>query len=254
MAQVERFNHLMRAHVTGPDCTRPGICPDSCCSIHIDIPRPLEEWYLDEGYLEPAGLLRRGPFGFQLAVDPVTIRCVLFDPVTRGCRVHFTGRKPPQCWVYPTGFEPGPRTCKAGHEWVFPHAPARAEAQALFRAYNARCLALGKEERERIAREVVARSSRGDLVNQLQDRAPATIAGYRIQARGVTLLPAEGRSLVLARLCREHPECQEEFLQCPRLCTPVAEELVATTLPRLAETVKRAPGTDTFTFRDLMDA
>ncbi|MHA1730589.1 MAG: hypothetical protein ACTSU5_01530 [Promethearchaeota archaeon] len=251
---VREFNDLMREGVVGPNCVAKGACDPvhNCCSIHIDVPRALVDLYLSRGELGEDQIIRRGPFGFELGVDPESIKCVLLDQSTGGCRLHSTGLKPPQCWIYPTGFDGGRKTCKMGHAWDFPDDRARERARELFERYNEIASRQGSEEWRRVAAwfddERILRAFQATLTRT----PPREVAGICLSFRTLEVLPSEGSSLSLKRFCDElRPNCDEVFLECPSTCSDVARAVVEYTRNRVKALVLAGSFRESFSFFDM---
>ncbi|GAB4321954.1 MAG: hypothetical protein Kow0069_26490 [Promethearchaeota archaeon] len=233
LSLVRLFNRQMRQGVRGPSCVGATRCPDDCCSIHVDVPRPLVAALAATGELDlERGVVRAGPFGHQLGVDASRVKCVLHDPETGGCRVHFSGLKPPQCFLYPTGFSRGPKPCKVGRRWTFPDTGLRKAANLTFQRYLALCLEWGDRERSRLAAglQVPGRGETAELQGKVAVLPPRMVAGLRLTSAGLVPLMAEGTSLSVRRFCATTSEgtCGStgEFLSCRRTCAPVASAVV----------------------------
>ncbi|HMF32923.1 MAG TPA: hypothetical protein VKK79_15985 [Candidatus Lokiarchaeia archaeon] len=229
---IREYNALMRDNTTGPNCVDPTQCRGDCCSIMIDIPRVLAELYVEQGWLSPGNLRRGGPFAFRLGVSARTAKCVFFDHDLNGCRAHFTCFKPPQCWIYPTGFDAGVKTCKKGYEWDIVDPAAAREAEILLEKYKT--LSLEEVEGEVpllkaswVKIEQTLRATLGNL-------PPRKFVGMTWGYTGLGVADAEGISLQARSACLQTvPDCPQDFIECERMCPAVIEWVLEQYAPKL---------------------
>ncbi|OLS13918.1 MAG: hypothetical protein RBG13Loki_2467 [Promethearchaeota archaeon CR_4] len=222
---IQRYNDLMQNNTIGPNCADPTQCRGDCCSILIDVPRALIELYMKEGWLEAGHVRRGGPFAFRLGVADNTAKCIFFDPQINGCRVHFTGFKPPQCWIYPTGFTKGEKTCKKGYSWDIINEEKARAAEILLEEYKK----FGIED----AREEVARlkadwaTLRLIVAKKLKMIPPSHFLGMTWGFEGLQPLDEAGFSLQIKRICKDGlPECEKDFMECAVMCERIVDAIV----------------------------
>jgi Fe-S-cluster containining protein len=222
---IQKYNAHMRGNTTGPNCVDPNQCRGDCCSIMIDIPRVLAELYVSQEWLEPGQLRRGGPFAFRLGVSPETAKCVFFDPEVNGCRVHFTGFKPPQCWIYPVGFTSGVKTCKKGYDWDIIDPEKACVAENLLEDYKEFSLEEARHEVELLEASFAEKDQ--FLRNALVSLPPRKFVGFSWGYSGLEVADAGGNSLQLKSTCEVFvPDCPRDFIKCPHLCTPLVDTII----------------------------
>jgi len=222
---IQRYNDLMRDNTLGPDCVDPAKCRGDCCSIMIDVPRVLVELYLSQKWLAAENLRRGGPFAFRLGVSDSTAKCVFFNPRINGCGVHFTGFKPPQCWIYPIGFTKGEKTCKKGYTWDIINAEKAREAEILLEDYKAFSIEEAREEVPRL--KAGWATLRLIIAGKMKTIPPSRFLGMTWGFEGLQPLDGAGFSLQIKAICTEVlPECQKHFMECPSMCERVVDTII----------------------------
>jgi Fe-S-cluster containining protein len=247
---IQRYNALVRDNTTGPNCVDPAQCRGDCCSIMIDVPRVLVDLYVDQGWITSAELRRGGPFAFRLGVSDQTAKCVFFDPRLNGCRVHFTGFKPPQCWIYPTGFAKGEKICKKGYTWDLIDGDKAVKAEQLLEEYKAFSL---EEVQGEVARLKAGwAKSRPALSNKLKSIPPARFLGMTWVRDGLQPLDAAGYSLQIKGICESSGgTCAKDFMECGAMCELVVEAILSRYENRLDLFYQRAECMELLQMRDL---
>jgi len=234
---LERFNFLMKESIEGPDCTDPKKCRGDCCSIKIDVPRVLAEWYIEKGYAKEMDFIRSNIFSFHLRFDEKTGKCFLFDKKINGCSVHNTGRKPPQCWIYPTGFtNPSNKniSCKRLGGWKITNLTNTKEAESLLKKYVFLCQIESLKERnkirERLSHSLEKHNNKLGLHASLKSISPSNLGGFRDSWNDINILSAEGYSLQMKTFCKRfNHNCElinTDFLNCENICDEIATKLI----------------------------
>ena len=216
----------MKSAIEGPNCIDPQICRGNCCSIKIDVPKILAEEYIKRGYANRRDFVRSNIFTFQLRFNEKTGKCFLFDKEINGCSIHKSGIKPPQCWIYPTGFS-NPNnyeiSCKKSSGWKIINIAKAKEAEMLLQKYIFLCNIEAKKEL-RLIRE-------------------------RLGYKDSTVLSAEGLSLQMKKFCFLYSEnCKhlvDNFLDCTIICEVVADKLIEFLIENLYPYIKEK-GQDTY--------
>jgi Fe-S-cluster containining protein len=148
---VKKLNLLFKEAIIGPNCIDPNICDGSCCSINMDIPQDLAEYYISEKLATwddfQEGRIYKWEIKKKLRKNEPVYRCHFFDINLNGCSIHDSGMKPPLCWVYPTGIElKNIRTsCKRAEGWNVKNPENLLKAKILLKKYADLCL---KEKNE----------------------------------------------------------------------------------------------------------
>jgi len=218
----------MKEGIEGPDCT--SLCKGDCCSIRIDVPKILAREYIKRSYATEADFIRSNLFSFHLRFDDKTGKCFLYDKSINGCKVHSSGMKPPQCWIYPTNFrnEEEEIRCKRLSGWSIKSLEKTLKAEKLLEYYIFLCKLEAKKEiksiRTRISR------NRQDLISRIKEWAPSRIGGFQDGWSHLEILSAEGLSLQMKKFClRYREDCNylpEAFLECEEICDIIANKLV----------------------------
>lgn len=222
---IKQYNELMRDNTTGPNCVDPTRCHGDCCSIMIDVPRVLVELYLNQGWIMPEELRRGGPFAFRLGVSDRTAKCVFFDTKVNGCKLHFTGYKPPQCWIYPTAFTKGEKTCKKGYTWDLIDCDKATKAEYLLDKYK--LFSLEEVQGEVPKLKAGWKMIRSELCNKLRKIPPAQFLGMSWVLNGLQPLDKAGFSLQVKAICesaRETPP--KDFMECGSMCERVVDAIL----------------------------
>jgi hypothetical protein len=230
---VKKFNVLMKASITGPNCLE--ICSGDCCSIKINVPKILAKEYIKRGFADKDDFIRSNVFSFKLRFDEKKGKCFLFDKKINGCLVHNSGIKPPQCWIYPTNFanpEKEEISCKKAKGWEIIDPKKSKEAEDLLQYFVFLCQLEAKREKRKVTERVNNSLLNNFLKKQLRNIPPSHISGFKDGWDAFTLLPAEGISLQLKKLCSKvNSSCElilhNEFLDCKSICDLVSENIIA---------------------------
>ena len=222
----------MKAAIDGPNCL--DVCNGDCCSIKIDIPKVLAKEYVDRGYAVKNDFIRSDVFSFKLRFDEKKAKCFLYDKKIKGCSVHSSGIKPLQCWIYPTNFsnpEKKDLSCKKANGWRIIDSKKTKEAEELLKYYVFLCQLEAKSEIKNVINRVNNSLSNGNLKNQLKNTPPSHISGFKDNWDNFTVLPAEGISLQLKKLCiKVNTSCElilhNDFLECKSICDKVSESII----------------------------
>lgn len=257
---IREFNSLMASAIQGPNCIDEKICHGDCCHIHIDIPKILAEYYIDNKLATKDDFIRGEIFAFALAVRPENSKCVFYDKQLNGCLLHSSGMKPPQCWIYPTGFnneigeekqfaDDGTIKCKRSSGWWVKDTDKTKKAHQLLQDY------IKYSEHELL--EENSQSKIKERFNSLRvsfsKTAPKKIAGLVDQWDHFSPLYAEGTCLKLKRYCDRinHKDQQCIFLECNKVCDDVLNHLVEDLEKEIIEYIKKNGPKQTYSFYDL---
>lgn len=236
---VTQFNDFMKSAIEGPNCTDPQICRGDCCSIKIDVPKVLAAEYIRRGYAEIHDFIRSNIFSFQLRFNEKTGKCFLFDKRINGCSIHTSGIKPPQCWIYPTGFsnpENKEINCKRATGWKIIDLHKAEKSDHLLQTF----IFLSKLEAKKELNLIRKRLNKSDtrkthnqlysLRNELRKIAPSRLGGFKDLWEFINILPAEGLSLQMKKFCFLYKKncihLEEDFVNCPNICETIAAKLV----------------------------
>lgn len=234
---IKEFNELMRTSIEGPNCIDPNICKGDCCSIQIDVPKVLAEEYIKRKIAKKEDFIRSDIFSFKLRFNEDTGKCFFFDKKINGCKVHKTGIKPPQCWIYPTGFSKSNNNlikCKKTGGWKIISPNKTAQAEKILEKYNFLCEIEARKELKLI-NDRIRNSSRIELNDnklscQIKKYGPSQLAGFRDTWNCLTPLLAEGISLQIKKFCLKYnKKCiliQDNFLECKKICDIIAQKLI----------------------------
>lgn len=236
---LERFNYLMKESIEGPDCIKPENCHGDCCSIKIDVPRVLAEWYIEKGFAKESDFIHSDAFSFHLRFDEKTGKCFLFDKKRNGCSVHNTGRKPPQCWIYPTGFSNSLNkniSCKRLTGWKITNQNYTKEAENLLKKYVFLCQIEALKERKNIRKRLENSLCKDindksmDLRLTLKNISPSKLGGFKDSWNEIKYLSAQGFSLQMKKFCAHfNPNCEfsnSNFLKCNNMCDKIITKLI----------------------------
>ena len=229
---VNKYNNLMKDAITGPNCIDPQICHADCCHIMIDIPKLLAEYYIEKGYAKKEDFRRGDLFSFKINVNSTNSKCVFYDKQLNGCSLHKTMHKPPQCWIYPTGFfnkpgeekkfaEDGSIMCKIASGWNIGDSKKATEAKNLFDEYVTFC---EKEYVFESKREFI-RKRLEPVFSIMKNCSPKSIAGVIDSWDKFDILKSEGISLKLKSLCDQISEdnCNCEYINCEGVCVEIID-------------------------------
>ncbi|TFG07455.1 MAG: YkgJ family cysteine cluster protein [Promethearchaeota archaeon] len=249
---IKEFNSLMKSAIMGPNCIDPSICKGDCCSIKIDVPKILAQEYLRRGYAKKTDFIRSDIFTFQLRFDEKKGKCFLFDNEINGCKVHESGIKPPQCWIYPTGFsnpEHENIRCKRAGGWKIINSEKAQKAEKLLEKYNFLCQLEAKKEIRQLKRRMgsakskIGMSKRQELEKKIRNTAPSELGGFRDTWDKIDILSAEGLSLQMKKFCQKYKkDCQylkTDFFECRKICEKIAHRLVEFLYTNLQEFIKK---------------
>lgn len=237
---IKEFNSLMSKSIKGPDCTKLESCSGDCCSIIIDVPKILAEEYVHRGFAKKSDFIRSNEFSFHMRLNEKNNKCFLFDEKINGCSVHFSGIKPPRCWVYPTGFENPknePISCKRTGGWQIIDPKGARKAEKLLEKYIFLCRLEARREKKLIevraglTTDPKALRNREKLLEEIKSLSPKEIAGFKDGWDSFSVLPSEGISLSVKRFCEHfNNECtylKDNFLNCPNTCDLISNSLTA---------------------------
>ena len=238
LQDVRDFNALVKSGIDGPNCIDPAVCDGNCCFIQIDIPRCLAELYVEKGWAKPSDFQRAATFSFEIRADLSTLRCVFFDKELNGCSIHMTGMKTPQCWVYPTGLDPGTAksTCKKAEGWRITKPEEIRKANSILTEYVKKCKA---EARDENSDKTIRKRLKNVLRNEFQNLPPRSVAGITDGWDEFHVLQGEGYNLGLRAFCRG-TSCGQEYLTCAKMCENVIDQILGfldETLPKYVQTV-----------------
>jgi len=236
---IRNYNTVMNEAVVGPNCIDSNICRGDCCSIKIDVPKILAKEYIEKGYAVNEDFVRSNVFSFQLRFDEKTGKCFLFDKILNGCKVHNSGIKPPQCWIYPTKFSNHKNkeiSCKRAKGWKIVDFEKTRKAKELLQKYIFLCKLEAKKELKKINKRIgktnfknsekIVENLRKDLMNL----PPSRVAGFRDSWNSFKILSAEGLSLQVKKFClNANKNCHylsNNFLECKNICEKVANNLI----------------------------
>ena len=231
---VNEYNTLMKEAITGPNCIDPQVCHADCCHIMIDIPKLLAEYYIQKGYARKEDFCRGDLFSFKINVNSSNSKCIFYNKELNGCSLHKTMHKPPQCWIYPTGFtnDPGEEKkfaddgsikCKIAGGWKIIDAKKTTKAKSLFNEYVTYC------EKEFASETVLEKfkTRLEPLFKSLEECSPKSVAGIVDGWDRFTILKSEGISLKLKSLCDQISEdtCNCEYMECRNVCNEIIDLL-----------------------------
>lgn len=223
----------MKSGIIGPNCTDPEICHSDCCSIFIDVPKKLAFELIKNGLANENDFIRSNVFSFVLKIDENTGKCTFFDKKINGCSLHFTGLKPPSCWIYPTNFdniEDQNIKCKSATGWKITDSKAVKNAEIILKEY----ISWSKDEFADEMRLINSRIENYFYGKSLNERLmlykPSEFAGFKDSWNNFNVLMAEGISLQLKKYCSKfNPSCKlfpDNFLECNKICASVADGII----------------------------
>ncbi|UCC19683.1 MAG: YkgJ family cysteine cluster protein [Promethearchaeota archaeon] len=225
---VKNFNFLMRAAIQGPNCLI--ICNGDCCSIKINVPKILAEEFIRQGYAEKSDFVRGDVFSFKLGFNEKNGKCFLYDEEVNGCKVHDSGIKPPQCWIYPTNFtnpENKELSCKRAKGWRIIDTNKAIEAEKLLKYYIFLCQLEAKKEVKLLQNRLANISAEYDLKSMLRNTPPSQLAGFKYTWDNLKTLSAQGISLKMKQFCLKlNKNCDIEYLECKAICDKVIIRLL----------------------------
>ncbi|MFX1447584.1 MAG: hypothetical protein ACFFCG_05550 [Promethearchaeota archaeon] len=236
---LTQFNSFMKSAIEGPNCIDPQICKGDCCSIKIDVPKVLADEYIRRGYAGTNDFVRSNIFSFQLRFNEITGKCFLFDKGINGCSIHNSSIKPPQCWIYPTGFsnsEDKKISCKKVSGWKIVDSNKAKQAENLLKIFIFLCKLEAKKELNLIKKRLdnsddkTSKNHTYSLKAELKKIAPSSLGGFKDLWEHISLLPAEGLSLQMKKFCFLYKKnclyLEDDFINCPNVCETIAIKLV----------------------------
>jgi len=260
---VNDYNNLMKDAIAGPNCIDPHICHADCCHIKIDIPKLLAEYYIEKGYATKEDFSRGDLFSFNINVSSSNSKCVFYNKDLNGCSLHKTMHKPPQCWIYPTGFtnEPGDEKifaddgsirCKIASGWKIVDENKTQKANILFEEYVVFC---EKEFTSETTIEKFKERLEG-FFDTLKEFSPKSIAGVIDGWDHFTVLKSEGVSLKLKSLCDQVPEgtCDCEYMECEHVCDKIIDLLSRDLLKDISNFIKTKGPKFSYSFLELWNS
>ncbi|MHA1728309.1 MAG: hypothetical protein ACTSWY_06215 [Promethearchaeota archaeon] len=278
LKKIKLFNELMDSAIVGPNCTDPNICHSDCCHIMIDIPEVLAQYYIDIGVASEDSFVRGDVFSFKISVNTKSSKCVFFDREINGCLLHKTKMKPPQCWIYPTGFllrkpsesmdnttkllskfngkkftEDETVKCKRASGWKITDEEKTQEASKIFEEY----IKFSKKE-------FLESNSRKNIISRLNNfqekllkLPPSSIAGLKDGWNEYIPLSAEGISLKLKniceKVCRKKDSGKINYFQCDRICKEVAHKISQNLPNEVLHYIKKNGPKETYAFYEIWD-
>ncbi len=241
----------MKSAIEGPNCIDPQVCKGDCCSIKIDVPKVLAKEYIKRGYANVRDFIRSNIFSFQLRFNEKTGKCFLFDKEINGCIIHHSGIKPPQCWIYPTGFsysENESISCKKVSGWKIKYPKKARKAEELLQKYIFLCKIEAKKESTLIKKRLGALDNKNAQINlrtlkkALSNITPHSLGGFKDLWNHIGLLSAEGISLQMKKFCLFHNHTclylTANFLDCNNICDVVASKLIEYLIENLYPYIK----------------
>ncbi|MHA1192325.1 MAG: YkgJ family cysteine cluster protein [Promethearchaeota archaeon] len=248
---IRTFNTLMKESIDGPDCTNPDLCKGDCCSIKIDVPKVLAEEYINKSLATENDFIRSNIFSFHLRFDEQTGKCFFFDKQINGCKIHNSGIKPPQCWIYPAGFsnpENKDINCKKLPGWKITNAEKTLKAEKLLKKYIFLCQLEAKKEFRGILQRLGIKDGKKSLIllenlkNNIKAAPPSSIGGFKDGWDHLEILSAEGLSFQMKKIClRVNAECKylpHDYFECNNTCDVVALEIIQFLQKNLLKFVK----------------
>ena len=247
---VKKFNTLMKYAIEGPNCI--SICHGDCCSIKIDVPKILAKQYIKQGYAVKDDFIRGDVFSFKLRFDDAKGKCFLYNKEINGCSVHNSGMKPPQCWIYPTNFSNPTQkeiSCKKADGWKIINTEKAKEAEELLQYYVFLCKLEAKKEARLINTRLNNSLSENNLKNLLKYTPPSHLSGFKDTWEHISILPAQGLTLQVKKLCeKQNNKCDyilnNNFLECPSICENISKKLVEFLQQKLVNYVKKNPDSE----------
>ena len=230
---VRDFNTLVKDAISGPNCIDPNVCHGDCCFIHIDVPRALAQFYINQDWASADDFKRGSTFSFEIKVDLEKLRCVFFSKEINGCSLHTTGMKPPQCWVYPTGLDPEKSVskCKKADGWAIEDPESIKKAKIKLNEYVSLCRAEAQDEN---SPENIQKRLEAIPPESFDSISPSNIAGVEDTWDKFRVLIGEGYNLGARSFCSEI-DCSFEYFECPKICQPLKNKL----LKFLSETIPK---------------
>lgn len=260
---VNKYNILMKDAIQGPNCIDPQICHADCCHIKIDIPKSLAEYFIENAHAEKEDFSRGDLFSFKINVSSSNSKCVFYNKELNGCSLHKTMYKPPQCWIYPTGFSNDPSEektfaddgtikCKIAAGWRITDSKKIKEAKALFDEYVTLC-------KKEFAFETTIEKIKDrlePLFKKLEDFSPKSIAGVVDEWDQFAILKSEGVSLKLKSLCDQISEVPSEceYMECEKVCSKIIDFLRRILLKDISNFIQKNGPKLSYSFMELWNS
>jgi len=236
---IREFNTLMKDAIEGPDCTNLDLCKGDCCSIKIDVPKVLAEEYINKSLATETDFIRSNIFSFHLRFDEQTGKCFFFDKQINGCKIHASGIKPPQCWIYPTNFSHPKNesiSCKKLPGWKIEDPEKTLEAENLFKNYVFLCQLEARKEYANMFKRIGIKDGKdsyvlsNNLKKKIESVPPSSIGGFKDGWDHLEILSAEGLSFQMKKICVQiKPECNylpDNYFECNNTCVMVSHEII----------------------------
>ncbi len=208
--------------IDGPNCLDSSVCKGDCCSIKIDIPRILAEKLIEIGLATRDNFERGEIYAFNIKLNTDSTRCVFFDKILNGCSLHQSGFKPPQCWIYPTGFFPNKTDCIHFNTWRIKDTHATSEASDILAQFDA----YSKQEfQQEYSKENINRRL-AKLKEKIESARikPKQITGFVDGWDSFDLYSEDDFNVSVSTLCRDI-DCEKEFGTCSAICISLKEKL-----------------------------
>ena len=220
---IEKYNRLMKESIDGPNCLDESVCRGDCCSIKIDTPQFLAEKLIDLGLATQENFERGEIYSFNIKLNEESTRCVFFDKEINGCKLHLSRFKPPQCWIYPTGFFPNKTDCLHYNSWKITNPAATAEASKLLSEFDDFSK---KEFRMEFSTENV-RKRLEELQYSIEksELKPKQITGFIDGWNTFFLYSEDEFNISISTICSEL-KCGHEFGTCKTICEQLKNILV----------------------------
>ena len=262
LKKIEEYNELMNSAIEGPNCIDPLICKSDCCHIKIDIPKFLAQYYINQNLAIEENFTRGDVFSFKIAVDPKTSKCSFYDKSINGCSLHQSKMKPPQCWIYPTGFsndpsddkkfaENGTIRCKKIEGWKILDEEKTFMAQKILLDYIKVCEDEFKIENSKENIRIRLK----EMENALMKIPPSKIAGIKDGWSSFSYLSSEGISLKIKKICdnigTNSSICNYNYLECPKICQEVVFKIISNLLSQVMNFIGKNGANEDYSFQDL---
>jgi len=257
---VKQFNNIMSTSISGPNCIDPSICHSDCCHIQIDVPLILIQYYLKNNIAQKEDFVRGDVFSFKIAVNSSNSKCVFYDKNINGCKLHTTGMKPPQCWIYPTGFsnqpgeskqfaEDGTIKCKRASGWWIQNKGKTEEASEILKEYVRFC---EQEFREQNNEENIEKRL-DSIEEKFTQFKPTEVAGILDGFDNFQPLTADGVSLKIKRLCEQVEDAKHgcDPMNCANICSKISHKITSGLKSQILQCIERQGAKDRYSFYEL---
>jgi len=271
---INKYNNLMAEAIISPNCTDPNICHGDCCYIQIDIPKVLAEYYIKQKIATKQYFKRGNVFNFVINVREKDSKCIFFDDKLNGCKLHSLRMKPPQCWIYPTGFHQSLNSntkqnesnsfeilnmdidkisgnkCKRIGGWKIIDEKKISEARKLLDEYLK--YSLDEFKQDHTDQEVLKRIE--NLRDYLKDVTPSLIVGVIDCCGTFKPLYAEGKTLVLKKVCKKFCLSNvkenelEVYLNCSKMCNSMIDFIINACKKNILNLINRKSDVTIFLF------